>query len=105
MLSVNIKPHEVFERDGDDIYIKVGIPFSLATLGGQIEVPTVDGDVKIRIRPGTQSGIMIRLRGKGVPVLRGRGKGDEYVKLDVIIPEHLNKEQKNLLEEMKEEGL
>ncbi len=105
MLSVNIKPHELFERDGDDIYIKVGIPFSLATLGGQIEVPTVDGDVKIRIRPGTQSGIMIRLRGKGVPVLRGRGKGDEYVKLDVIIPEHLNKEQKNLLEEMKEEGL
>ncbi|OGM09849.1 hypothetical protein A2W13_01550 [Candidatus Woesebacteria bacterium RBG_16_36_11] len=105
MLSVNIKPHEVFERDGEDIYVKVGISFSLATLGGQIDVPTIDGDVKIRIRPGTQSGIMIRLRGKGVPVIRGRGKGDEYVKLDVIIPERLNKEQKNLLEEIKKEGL
>src|SRR4030066_981484 len=105
MLSVNIKPHEVFERDGEDIYVKGGISFSLATLGGQIDVPTIDGDIKIRILPGTQSGIMIRLRGKGVPVIRGRGKGDEYVKLDVIIPERLNKEQKNLLEEIKEEGL
>ncbi|HJX45873.1 MAG TPA: DnaJ C-terminal domain-containing protein [Patescibacteria group bacterium] len=105
MLSVNIKPHEIFERDGEDIYVKITIPYSLATLGGQIEVPTVDGDVKIRVRPGTQSGTMIRLRGKGVPVLRGRGKGDEYVKLNVIIPERLTKEQKNILEEMKEKGL
>ncbi|MEK7188812.1 MAG: DnaJ C-terminal domain-containing protein, partial [Patescibacteria group bacterium] len=78
-LSINVRPHDVFERDGDDIYLKLGIPFSLATVGGQIKVPAIDGDIKIQIRPGTQSGIMIRLRGEGAPSLHGRGKGDEYV--------------------------
>jgi DnaJ-class molecular chaperone len=105
MLSVNIKPHEIFERDEEDIYVRMTIPFSLATLGGQIEVPTVEGDVKIRIRPGTQSGTMIRLRGKGSPILRGRGKGDEYVRLIVAVPDKLTRQQKNLVEEMKNSGL
>src|SRR3989344_5571200 len=81
VLSVNIKPHDVFERDGADIYIRVTMPFSLAALGGQIEIPTVDGEVKIRVRPGTQSGTMMRLRGKGALHLRGRGRGDEYVRI------------------------
>jgi len=105
MLSINIRPHEMFERDGEDIYVRVAIPFSLATLGGQIEVPTVEGDIKIRIRPGTQSGTTIRLRGKGAPILRSRSNGDEYVRLNVLVPEKLSREQKNLLEDMKEEGL
>jgi molecular chaperone DnaJ len=65
----------------------------------------VEGEVKIRVRPGTQSGTMMRLRERGVPHLHGRGKGDEYIRLNVIIPEKPTREQKNLVEEMNEEGL
>jgi DnaJ-class molecular chaperone len=104
-LSVNIKPDKLFERQDDDIYVTVAIPFSLAVLGGQIEVPTIDGDLKLKIRSGTQGGTMMRLRERGVPHLHGRGKGDEYVRINVLIPEKLNHEQKNIVEEMKEEGL
>lgn len=104
-LSVNIKPDKIFERQDDDIYVTVGIPFSLAVLGGEIKVPTIDQEIKIRIRSGTQSGIMMRLREQGVPHLHGRGKGDEYVRINVAIPEKLNRNQKSLIEEMKEEGL
>jgi DnaJ-class molecular chaperone len=105
ILSVNIKPHDVFERDGADIFVKLEIPFSLATLGGEIKCPTVDGDIKIRVRAGTQSGIMVRLRGKGAPHLRGRGRGDEYIRLTVAVPEKLNGRQKDLIKQIKEEGL
>jgi DnaJ-class molecular chaperone len=104
ILSINIKPHPVFERDGADIYITVKIPFSLATLGGDIKVPTVEEDVKIRVRAGTQSGTMVRLRGKGAPVLHGRGRGDEYLRLIVSVPEKLTREQRSVIEEMKDEG-
>lgn len=104
-LSVNIKSHKLFERQDDDIYISVGIPFSLAVLGGEIKVPTVENGIKIRIRPGIQSGMMMRLREQGVPRLNGRGKGDEYVRINVIIPEKLNHDQKNIVTEMKEQGL
>jgi molecular chaperone DnaJ len=105
MLSVNIHPHKLFERDGQDIYIKMEIPFSMAALGGEIKVPTVENEVKIRIRPGTQSGTTIRLRGQGVVSPQGRGHGDEYVRINVIIPEKLSKEQKRMIEEMEEKGL
>ena len=104
-LSVNIKPHKMFERQDDDIYVTVGIPFSMAVMGGEIEIPTIDGDIKIKIRPGTQSGTMMRLRERGVPHLHGRGKGDEYVRLNVLIPDKLTRNQKSLIEEMQEEGL
>ncbi|KKQ92107.1 MAG: Chaperone protein DnaJ [Microgenomates group bacterium GW2011_GWC1_39_7b] len=104
-LSVNIKPHKLFERQDDDIYVTVGIPFSLAVLGGEIKVPTIGDEIKIRIRQGTQSGVMMRLREQGVPHLHGRGKGDEYIRINVAIPEKLNRNQKSLVEEMKEEGL
>lgn len=104
-LSVNIKPHKLFERQDDDIYVTIGIPFSLAVLGGEVKVPTVEDEIKIRIRPGIQSGTMMRLREQGVTHLHSRGKGDEYVRINVIIPEKLNHNQKNLVEEMKEEGL
>lgn len=104
-LSVNIKSDKLFERQDDDIYVNVGIPFSLAVLGGEIKVPTVEGDVKIRIRPGTTGGTTMRLRERGVIHLHGRGKGDEYVRINVLVPEKLNHDQKNLVEEMKEKGL
>jgi len=105
MLSINIRPHEVFERDGDDIYVKVEIPYSMAVLGGDVDVPTVYGDVKIRIRPGTQSGTMVRLRERGAPRVHGRGKGDEYVRINIVVPGKPTHKQKKIIDEMKEEGL
>lgn len=104
-LSVSVKPDKIFERQDDDIYVGIGVPFSMAVLGGEIEVPTIDGNVKIRIRPGTQSGVMMRLRDQGVPHLNGRGRGDEYIKINVAVPEKLSRSQKSLIEEMQEEGL
>lgn len=105
ILSINVKPHEMFERDGADVYVKVSIPFSLATLGGSIEVPTVEGDVKIKVRAGTPSGTMMRLKGQGITHLRGRGRGDGYVRLLVEVPQKLTREQKRLVEELREEGM
>lgn len=106
ILSIHISPHNIFERDGVDVYVRVAIPYSLAILGGEIKVPTVEEkDVKIRIRPGTQAGTMMRLRGQGIPHLHGRGKGDEYVRLLISTPDKLSKEQKGIIEEMKEKGL
>lgn len=105
ILSVNIKPHELFDRDGADIYVKMAIPYSLAALGGNLKVPTIDGEVKIKVRKGTQSGSMICLRGKGIKHLRGRGYGDQYVRLNVAIPERLSRQQKKLIKEMENEEL
>lgn len=104
-LSVSIKPDKVFERQDDDIYVTVGVPFSLAVLGGEIKVPTVDGELKLKIRPGTQSGTMMRLRERGVTHLHGRGKGDEYVRINVIVPEKLSREQKQIVEELQSENM
>lgn len=104
-LSVSIKPDDTFERQDDDVYANVGIPFSLAVLGGEIEVPTVDGDLKLKIRSGTQGGTMMRLRERGIAHLHGRGRGDEYVRINVIVPEKLNRNQKDLMEELKKEDL
>ena len=104
-LSVNVAPHEFFERDGDDIYINVTIPYSMAILGGTIEVPTVDGEIKIKVRAGTGSGTMIRLRGKGVPNPHHKTKGDQYVKLNILVPEKPTRVQKRIIDDLKEEGL
>jgi DnaJ-class molecular chaperone len=105
ILTFNIKPHSVFERDGADIYSKVEIPYSLAVLGGDIKVPTLDGDLKLKVRKGTKSGTMLRLKNKGAPILRGSGFGDQYVRLQIAVPEKLNHDQKRLFQEMREEGL
>jgi len=105
ILSINVQPHKLFERDGNDIFVKIAIPFSLAILGGNIEVPTIDGNVKIRIRPGTQSGTMLRLREQGVPQLRGRGRGDEYVRINVLVPEKVTREDRSVIEKLKKIGL
>ncbi len=104
-LSVSVKPDKLFQREDDDIYVNVGIPFSLAALGGEIDVPTVEGEVKIKVRSGTQSGSMMRLRERGIPHLQGRGRGDQYIRINVVIPEKLTREQKKLVEEMVESKL
>jgi molecular chaperone DnaJ len=105
LLSVNIKPHDLFERQDDDIYINLEIPFSLAALGGEIKVPTIDGEVKLRLRPGTPAGSMMRLKEHGVMHLRGRGKGDQYIRLNVKVPRKLNREQKDLISELAKAGI
>jgi len=105
ILSINVKPHKIFEREGADIYIKFPISFSTAVLGEAIAVPTVGGEVKIRIRSGTQSGTMIRLRGKGIKYLRGRGKGDQYVRIQVVVPGKLDRKTRDLIKKLQEEGL
>lgn len=96
---LRVKDHEFFERDGDDIYCEVPITFAQAALGDEIEVPTLTGKVKLKIPPGTQTHTYFRLKGHGVPRLRGIGQGDQHVKVVVVTPTNLNEEQKALLRE------
>ncbi len=102
-LTFDVKPDERFRRDGADLFLDLAISFTQASLGDTIEVPTIDKPVRLKIRPGTQPGTLIRLRGKGVPYLRGGGRGDQYVRVVVKIPEKLNKKQKELLKEFESE--
>ena len=99
-VSVNVAVHPHFKRDGDDVFVDYEIDFTMASLGGTVIVPTVEGDLKLKVRPGTQPNTMIRLRGKGMPRLRGGGRGDHYIRLIVTIPTTLNREQKQMMEAM-----
>lgn len=99
---LRVKSHEFFEREGNDIYCEVPLTYAQAALGDEIEVPTVDGRVKLKIPAGTQTETFFRLRGKGVPHLRGNGRGDQHVKVRVITPTKLNDKQKELLRELAE---
>lgn len=99
-VSIDVGTHARFKRDGYDIFVDEKIAFSTAALGGQIEVETLDGLIKLKVRPGTPSHSLIRLRGEGVQHLQGRGKGDLYVRLIVDIPEKLTREQKKLIEKL-----
>ncbi len=94
------KPHELFEREGDDLTIVLPITISRAALGGEVEVPTLDGSVKKHVSGGVQSGKQMRLAGLGLPKLRGRGKGDLIVRFRVWTPTKLDKREKQLLEEL-----
>ncbi|MCF6092863.1 molecular chaperone DnaJ [Microaerobacter geothermalis] len=98
-ILIRVKPHEFFERDGDDIYCEVPITFVQAALGDEIEVPTLDGKVKLKVPAGTQTGTYFRLKGKGVPHLRGYGQGDQHVKVVIVTPTKLTEKQKELLRE------
>jgi len=96
---VNVKPHDFFDREGDDIYCEVPITFAQAALGDEIEVPTLSGKVKLKIPAGTQTNTYFRLKGHGVPRLRGIGQGDQHVKVVVVTPTKLSDKQKELLRE------
>ncbi|RRJ94942.1 molecular chaperone DnaJ [Opitutaceae bacterium TAV4] len=99
-IVLTVKDHELFERDGDDLHYEMPIKFTLATLGGSIEVPTLSGKASLKIPAGTQSGTTFRLRGKGMPSLRNRGsQGDQLVRVHVEVPQTLTAEQRRLLEE------
>lgn len=102
LVTVNVRADKTFTREGSNIYITADISFPQAALGAQVEVPTLDGPVELSIPEGTQSGSVFRLRGKGVPSLRGSGRGDEYVTVNIVTPKGLNSRQKELLREFGE---
>jgi molecular chaperone DnaJ len=96
---IHIKEHKIFQREGDDLYCEVPIPFSVATLGGEIDLPTLEGRAHLKVPSGTQSGQMFKLRSKGITNVTGRGRGDLFARLIVEVPSHLNAEQRRKLEE------
>ncbi len=98
----HVRSHEFFERDGDDIFCEMPLTFAQASLGDEIEVPTLHGKVKLKIPAGTQTGTKFRLRGKGVPNVRGYGQGDQHIQVRVITPTKLSEKQKQLLREFTE---
>ncbi len=98
----HVRNHEFFERDGEDIYCEMPITFTQAALGDDIEIPTVHGKVKLKIPSGTQTGTKFRLKGKGVPNVRGYGIGDQHVIVRIITPTKLSEKQKQLLRELDE---
>ena len=101
-ITFEVEEDSHFRRDGADIYIDHKIPFTLAILGGETEVPTLDKELKLKIRPGTQPGTMVRLTGKGAPHLHAlsrASRGDFYIRLIIDLPAHLSHRQKQLLEE------
>lgn len=99
-LQIKVKKDARFSREGDDIYSKIYLTFTQAAIGDKIEVETVDGPVKLKIPEGTQSGTRFRLRGRGANSVRGRGRGDHYVSVQVKTPQGLNRKQKEVLREL-----
>jgi molecular chaperone DnaJ len=98
-IVLSVTEHDIFERQGDDLFCEIPIKFTLASLGGTIEVPTLSGKASLKIPVGTQSGTTFRLKGKGMPSLRGGGHGDQLVRVHVEVPTSLTAEQRKKLEE------
>ena len=98
-------PHHQFKRVGDDLFMEKEISFSRAALGDKIKIKTLDGEVILKVPSGTPSGKQFIIKDKGSFKLHGRGRGNLIVKIDVAIPKDLNRDQKKLIEELKEQGL
>ena len=96
---IHIKEHKIFQRDDDNLYCEVPIPFSIAALGGQVDVPTLEGKAHLKVPPGTQSGQIFKVRGKGIINVNGRDRGNLLARLIVEVPSRLNAEQRRKLEE------
>ena len=99
---INIRPHPIFERRGDDVWCDLPITFTQAALGATVTVPTLDGKASYDIHEGTQPGDVFKLRGKGVQHLGGRGRGDQYVKVVIEVPKNLSSKQKQIIKEFDE---
>lgn len=100
IVIIEEKEHELFERKGNDLYCRIPISFSVAALGGEVEVPTLDGKVRLKIPSGTQTGKLFRLRGKGLPEVGSGREGDEYVEVVVWTPTHLSRHEIDLFREL-----
>jgi len=99
---IHVAEHEIFERQGANLYSAVPVSFAQAALGAEIEVKTLDGEENLKIPAGTQTGTVFRLKAKGMPALGGRGRGDLFVAVTLITPKTLTKEQRKLLEQLAE---
>ena len=102
LITITIRPHELFRREGTSVLCEAPITFAQAVLGAELEIPTIDGKVKYDLPEGTQSGTTFRLKGKGIPSINGRGRGDQYVTVYIETPRNLNKEQKEALKKFAE---
>jgi len=100
---IHVRPHPYFRREGDDLLYDLTIGFPQATLGAEVPVPTLEGNVNLKVHSGTQPGEMVKLKGKGMPRLRGFGKGNLLVRINISVPEKLTQRQKSLLEELSRE--
>ncbi len=103
-IVVDVRPDPRFRREGSDVVTTKDISFTQAALGSMIDVETIEGIVKVRVPAGTQPDTVIRLRGKGIPLVRGSGKGDHYVRIKVTVPKNVTSRQKELLEEFEKES-
>lgn len=97
LLTITVRPHELFRREGTNVLCEAPITFSQAVLGAELEIPTIDGKVKYTLPEGTQTGTTFRLKGRGIPSLNGRGRGDQYVTVYIETPRNLTKEQKDAM--------
>jgi curved DNA-binding protein len=105
-LNISVLPHPIFSRDGDDLYVEKTVSYSQACLGSTIDVPTLSsGSKRVKIQPGTQSNTKIRLKGFGVPHLKGEGHGDQFVRIFVDVPKKMTAKQAELVKKLSEEGL
>jgi molecular chaperone DnaJ len=102
LVLVQEEKHPVFERDGNNLYLEHYISFSQAALGDSVEIPVLEGKAKVKITPGTQPSTLLRLNGKGLPDVRGYGRGDLIVNVNVWVPKNLNKEEKQMIEKLSE---
>ena len=102
LITITVRPHELFRREGTSVLCEAPITFAQAVLGAELEIPTIDGKVKYDLPEGTQSGTTFRLKGKGIPSINGRGRGDQYVTVYIETPRNLNKEQKEALRKFAE---
>ena len=100
-LVVKVLPHKVFERKGDDLYTEVSVPLSTAILGGEVRLPSLDGNLSLRVPPETQNGKLFRLAGKGMPQLGNANHGNMFAKVNVVLPTNLTEEERGLFERLR----
>lgn len=102
LVTVSIRPHPIFTREGSDVICEIPISFTQASLGDTLQVPTIDGKIEYKVPEGTQTGTVFRMRGKGIQNVNGRGRGDQFVRVNIEVPKNLSDKQKKLLREFEE---
>ena len=102
-LTIRVHPHQMFKREGTNVFIDMPISFVQAALGATVQEPTLDGPVELKIPEGTQTGSKFRMKGRGIPSIRSKVRGDQYVTVNVEVPRNLNSKQKELLREFEED--
>jgi molecular chaperone DnaJ len=101
-VEIDVADHDFLVREGNDLHVSVSVPMTGAALGSKVKIETLDGEIEIEIKPGTQSGSVLPIRGKGITKLRGSGRGDLFAHIDVLIPNKLSKKEEDLLHQFAE---